>query len=307
VSDNIANTLSPLLRSKGWDACVDARLLRASESWEEAPEFRGYGHSLRRFFTDLKIDAVLCLEGRPSVCIKDARTSSSGEVELLRRQLWNSGATTLFVAEGKNDIKVFSTLTKPARDDVDGHNAQLREETIQNLHEVELSLRLRRLLHRIETGVIYRDYKSLFDSSSAVDQVLLDNLSAIRNLICPEKSRRGYEQAHAIIGRFLFSCYLLDRHIIGRTYLEKAKLPEADDMLGLLEKSTDGSKTLNALFKVLQRDFNGSLFGNLVDDYNIGDKEVSYLRRFLIWGESSHRTVVTIQALRFWLYSGGTN
>ncbi|MCU1323068.1 MAG: Chromosome partitioning protein ParB family [Acidobacteriaceae bacterium] len=42
---------SPLLRSEGWEARVDARLLRASEAWEEAPEFRAHGHSLRRLFT----------------------------------------------------------------------------------------------------------------------------------------------------------------------------------------------------------------------------------------------------------------
>lgn len=277
---------------------MDARLLRASESWEEAPEFRGYGHTLRRFFADLEIDAVLCLEGRPSVCIKDARALSPSDVEGVRRQLWNSGASTLFVVESKTDIKVFSTLVKPVKNDAHGDNAQLREETVQGLQAVELSLRLRRLLHRIETGAIYREYESLFAPQCAVDRYLLDNLSEIRNLICPEKSRRGYEQAHAIIGRFLFSCYLLDRRIIGPAYLKRANLPEANDMLQLLRNSgTDGPKTLSSLFKILQRDFNGSLFGNLVDDHSIGDKEVAYLRAFL-----SGETLRTGQLSLFKLY-----
>jgi hypothetical protein len=275
------SVVSPLLRSKGWNARVDARLLRATEAWENAPEFRAHGHSLRRLFTDLKIDAVLCIQGRPSVCIKDARALSPAEVELLRRQLWNMGAATLFIAEGLQDIKVFSTLVKPISNDVHGSNAQLPNESIQKLQTVELALRLSRLVHRIETGAIYLEHKSLFDPQCAVDRALLENLREVRNLICPERSRRGYQDAHALIGRFLFSCYLLDRRIIGPAYLNSVNLPEADDVLGLLQIATDAPKTLTQLFKVLQRDFNGSLFGNTLDEQEIGQDKIGYLQRFL--------------------------
>src|ERR1044071_3445195 len=111
------NASSRLLQSKGWEGCVDSRILRAGEPWQDAPEFRSHAHALRRFFSDLQIDAVLCVEGRPTVCIKDTRDLSSNQVEVFRRQLWNLGATTLFVAEGQHDIKVFSTLVPPLKDD----------------------------------------------------------------------------------------------------------------------------------------------------------------------------------------------
>jgi hypothetical protein len=263
--------------------CVDARLLRASEPWDEAPEFRAHGHSLRRLFTDpeLTIDAVLCIQGRPSVCIKDARQFSADKIEVLRRRLWNMGAATLLVVECQSDIKVFSTLVKPTIGDHEGNSARLPNETIQNLRKVDLALRLKQLVQRIETGAIYTEHKSLFDQQSAVDEVLLDNLREVRNLICPEQSRQGYQHAHALIGRFLFSCYLLDRHIIGSAYLGKANLPEVDDMLGLLQNSSDAPRTLAQLFKVLQRDFNGSLFGNLLDNNEIRQEQVGYLQRFL--------------------------
>ena len=280
---------------------MDARLLRASGAWQETPEFRGHGHVLRRFFSDLQIDAVLCIEGRPTLCIKDARELSPIQVETLRRQLWNLGATTLFVAEGRHDIKVFSTLVRPAKDDNDGKNALLTGETIQHLQAVELALGLRHLIHRVETGAIYREHTSLFDSRSAVDQHLLENLREVRNLICPEKSPQGYKQAHALIGRFLFSCYLLDRHIIGPPYLKKSNLPEADDMLQLLgDAKSDSPRTLGALFKALQHDFNGSLFGGLLDDYHIEETSVVFLRRFL-----SGENLRTGQLSLFKLYDFG--
>ena len=53
-------------------------------------------------------------------------------------------------------------------------------------------------------------------------------------------------------------------------------------MLELLGKvPSDSPKTLGTLFKGLQRDFNGSLFGNLLDDYHIEATAVVYLHRFL--------------------------
>jgi len=249
---------------------------------------------------DLKIDAVLCVEGRPSVCIKDARALTASDVEAVRRQLWNLGATTLFVAEGRYDIKVFSTMVKPVKDSLNGSAALLPNETIGNLQTVELALRLSQLVHRVETGAIYLEHKSLFDSQSAVDQTLLENLREVRNLICPKRSRHGYEQAHALIGRFLFSCYLLDRHIIGPAYLKATGLPEADDVLGLLRNAIDAPKTLTQLFKALQRDFNGSLFGELLDDHQIGDSEVGYLQRFV-----SGENLRTGQLSLFKLYDFG--
>jgi N-6 DNA Methylase len=291
---------SRLLHSKGWKESVGASMLLASSAWDEAPEFRGHGHSLRRLFVDLKIDAVLCIEGRPSVCIKDARALSPVEVEAMRRQLWNLGATTLFVVEGRHDIKVFSTMVKPTNDILSGSNAQLPNESIENLQTVELALRLSRLVSRIETGAIYLEHKTLFEPQSAVDRALLENLREVRNLICPERSRRGYQEAHALIGRFLFSCYLLDRHIIGPAYLKTAGLPEADDVLGLLRNAIDAPGTLAHLFKALQRDFNGSLFGDLLNEHQIGDSEVGYLQRFL-----SGENLRTGQLSLFKLYDFG--
>lgn len=297
---NNLSTASCLLNGDVWYECMDARLLRASAPWEQAPEFRAHGHALRRLFVDLHIDAILSVDGRLSVCIKDARALSSHQVEVLRRQLWNLGATTLLLVESQNDIKVFSTMAKPTNSDLDGSNALLPNETIQNLETVELALHMRELVRRIETGAIYLEHKPLFDAQSAVDRSLLENLKQVRNLICPKLSTKGYQRAHALIGRFLFSCYLLDRGIIRKGYLKKADLPEAEDILELLQAATDAPKVLTLLFKTLQRDFNGSLFGNLLDDSEIGNEEVDYLRRFL-----SGENLRTGQLSLFRLYNFG--
>jgi len=272
---------SVLLSSRGLEAGVDARLVREKEAWEHDPAFRSHGHTLRRLFSDLKVDAVLCLDNRPSVCVKDARTLSQSQIEDLRRKLWNLGTTTLLVLETERDVQVFSTIAKPVHGDETGVAARLPNETIEDLEDVILALSLQRLIRRIETGAIYREHKSLFDSQASVNRRLLDNLKTLRNLISPQKTKISYQRAHALIGRFLFSCYLLDRGIIGPRYLTKANLPEATDMQNLLDQSAKGSRTLQILFNALQRDFNGSLYGEGISEYKITDAEVNFLRRFL--------------------------
>ena len=291
-------TQSRLLNSQGWEARVETSLLNAQDDWRNSTEFRSHGHTLRRLFDDLRLDAVLCVAGRPTVCVKDARELSDDEIAGLRGALWNLGSTTLLMVEQQTKVLLFSTLVTPSRkNDPTAIIPELTNETIASLEDAELSLRLRQFIRRVETGAIYHDNKQLFDPKHVVDKVLLKKLSVARNLICPKASVTGYRRAHALIGRFLFSCYLLDRGIIGNGYLSKNGLPAAKNMFGLLAgRHTDRASTLVKLFAALDRDFNGSLFGN--EDTTVTEAEVDALQRFLS-GEDLKRGQT---ALPFMLY-----
>lgn len=272
-------TQSRFLRNEGWDSRVGASMVRSTDNWQEMSESRSHGHALRRLFDDITIDAVLCLEGRPTVCIKSATNLNDKDVEGIRRKLWNLGATTLLIVERQSEIQVYSTFVRPATDGSNS-NAGLDDETIADLESAALALRLRQLIRRIETGAIYRSHPELFDPKGAVDQLLLSNLRSLRNLICPKLDPQGYRRAHALIGKFMFSCYLIDRGIIGDAYLQKNGLSAAKDMQQLLTGSLfSRGEVLDTLFKALQRDFNGSLFGD--QDTTVSDSEVDHFRRFL--------------------------
>lgn len=291
-------TKSRLLNNQGWEARVEASLLNAQDDWRNSAEFRSHGHTLRRLFDDLRLDAVLCVAGRPTVCVKDARELSDDEIAGLRGALWNLGSTTLLMVERQTKVLLFSTLVTPSRkDDPSAITPELINETITSLEDAELALRLRQFIRRVETGAIYRDNKQLFDPKHVVDKLLLKNLSAARDLICQEESVKGYRRAHALIGRFLFSCYLFDRGIIGDSYLSKKGLSGIKDMPGLLDSSrSDRVGALVKLFAALHRDFNGSLFGD--EDTTVTEAEVNILQRFLS-GEDLQRKQM---ALPFKLY-----
>lgn len=272
---------SRLLQSTAWAERLDAVLLRREDSWWSSPIARSHAHALRRLFDDIGASAVLCTEGRPALCVLDARNRAAAEIELLRHGLWNLGATTLLLVETSNDVQLFSTLVKPTRSDTQGHHARLSNETIKDLEIAALALRLRQLIRRIETGAIYRDDASLFNPLQTVDRDLLDNLKEARDLICPQRTKVGYQHAHALVGRFFFSCYLLDRKIIGPPYLGEKGLPLANDMLALLSGARSRGAILVKLFNALHQDFNGSLFGDPFPVGGVQDDEAEILLRLL--------------------------
>ena len=137
MNPNKNTSKSRLLNSRGWESCVDARFLRATDRWTEAKEFNSHGHVLRRLFEDVKVDAVLFQDGRPTVCVKDGRLLSNTQIEEMRKKLWNLGATTLLMIERPSDVLLFSTLAKPSDDDLQGTNVKLASETIENLEAAE--------------------------------------------------------------------------------------------------------------------------------------------------------------------------
>ncbi len=266
-----------LMRRSDWDVCVDARMIWASDDWNDAREFKSHAHVMRRLFDDLGVLAIVCVDGRPTACLLDGRKLANEDIQRTRRSLWNLGATTLLIVERLNKIEMYSTLATPVKDE--DNTGFISKETIDFLELGVITAQIQRFVRRLETGAIYRDHEYLFNPRAAVDRFLLENLKVASDLLCPDKTGDGYRRAHALIGRFLFSCYLLDRGIIGPGYLQRCKLPLVSDMLDFLG-IPNAADCLNSLFAVLQRDFNGSLFGNQLDA-PIVDGEVRVLRRLL--------------------------
>lgn len=277
------HSTSSVLKSDAWKECVDGVLLRKHD-WRKATDIaRSHAHTLRRLFDDddLAVDAVLCLDRRPTLCVLDARNRDDAEIETVRRRLWNLGATTLLLVETATDVRLYSSLSKPSRKDPNGADAKLGAETISDLRTAALGLELQQLIRRVETGAIYRDYTPRFDPAQAVDRELLDNLKAARDVLCPSGATAELQHAHRLIGRFLFSCYLLDRGIVGPPYLAAKNLPEARDMQELLTRALLPANALEQLFFALHRDFNGSLFGEPFPRGSIREEDVDVLSRLL--------------------------
>ena len=273
---------SLLIFNQEWNSCFDSKLFRRDDNWQTAKEFRNMGHIFRRLFDDLNLDAILCIDGRPAVAICDGREKNFSQIATLRRQLWNFGAVNILMVEQNTHVDIFSTITTPGKAETE--KSHLSAETLDLMDKASFAIKLKQFIRRVETGVIYRDHSQLFQIKESVDHILLDNLSETRNQLCPtNKTINEYHRAHALIGRFLFACYLFDRGIIGEKYLLSNKMPAASNMLALLESEPSSHETSNLelLFTALQNDFNGSLFGDLLDNRAITDYERNVLHRFI--------------------------
>lgn len=118
----------------------------------------------------------------------------------------------------------------------------------------------------VQTGQFYREHPGKFDPDVAIDQYLLDNLSGARDELASKEFEDALDiaTAHAFLGRCLFTCYLLERGIIGKKQLNAVGAPLAAKLHHVLREipsNRDAVTTLFKLFRLLDEDFNGSMFG----------------------------------------------
>ena len=127
---------------------------------------------------------------------------------------------------------------------------------------------LQAFLLSVETGEYFYRHRTSFDPRQRVDRDLLRNLEATRNLLAKVPAANleplGLD---ALLCRIVFACYLFDRDVIDRKYLNEAGIENAGhltDILGQKPRSEAKSR-LYTLFSQLGQDFNGDLFSSDLD------------------------------------------
>jgi hypothetical protein len=244
--------------------------LRSFDDCKNVPIIHAHLHNLRRAFEaepeGLGVSAVLCTGERPAVYFKRADAFDAKQERDWHRQVWNQGAATMLVVEDRHLVRVYSAMVQPKDDAIvpDGDSR-----LVEQLERAAFVQEQVQFFRSIATGQYYQIQANQlkFLSGRPVDEYLLDNLSAARDKLC-DKTQDGHlapETAHAFLGRTLFTCYLLEREIIGSHHLKAAGAPVAKTLHRVLEKAATNSAgitILYRLFRQLQEDFNGSLFGN---------------------------------------------
>jgi len=156
-------------------------------------------------------------------------------------------------------------------------------------------------LQRVKTGQIYRDHPESFNSDKAVDKSLFKNLRKARDLL-HDHEKLEYKVIHALLGRIIFTCYLVEREIIDEKQFNKAGAKGVKTLHELFAKY-DGDKAKNILydlFAVLQVHFNGSMFDDTLEEErpHIKEGHIAILKRFLN-GEELNQKQLTFD---FWAY-----
>lgn len=175
-------------------------------------------------------------------------TPSDEQVSQWRREVWNEGFCPLLWVVSPERINLYNGFGTPLKE---GDAQKHRIATFQNI-DASLS-KLDALAGRlsIETGQFWEQAKTV-DRKTSVDQKLLSDLAFLeRDLV---ESNLGRNAAQALIGRVIFTQYLIDREIVGAANLEKLCGHSA------LPPILRDRKATGQLFSWLSQTFNGDMF-----------------------------------------------
>ena len=225
----------------------------------------GYFSVIKRAWREMKLDGVLFLDGRPVLYLNEhARPFTVRERLLQQRLFWNQGVANVLVLADPTSVYIYSGLARPAKDDTDESAAE--NALVETLPLADYVRRIQSLHHALATGHYYETHQSHFDPGQAVDAKLLNNLRALRDELTKGDERLEIQKAHALIGRMLFLCYLLDREIFS---IDKSKGSRTGTVrfTELLEKRPDDERIdyLYGIFSDLKEQFNGNMFDQDLD------------------------------------------
>ena len=184
----------------------------------------------------------------------------AGRVAVLHRTFWNQGVAPILVLIAPDEVHIYSGLSEPV---VTTTTLGSPAGFVQRLDRV--AEQLQSFLLAVESREYFHRYRPAFDPSKRVDRNLLRNLEATRTVLGEvPASRLDPETLDALLCRLVFTCYLFDRAVIDRTYLEEAGIDDADHLRDILgrKKRSDAKADLYKLFTQLGQDFNGDLFSD---------------------------------------------
>lgn len=165
-----------------------------------------------------------------------------------RREIWNEGFAPLLWVISPERIDLYNGFGAPVKErDAQKHLIRRFENIDSSLHELDaFAGRL-----AIETGQFWAQSPAI-DRKSSVDQKLLSDLSFLERDLVAGNLARG--TAQALIGRVIFTQYLIDREIVSVSRLKKlcgySALPSI-----LRDRVATGQ-----LFTWLAQTFNGDMF-----------------------------------------------
>jgi len=270
------------------------RYYHSREEVRRTPELFAYQHLLFKAWNDdaLKLSGVLTLNGIPTVYVSDrARPLPPGQAAEVQRAFWNQGLATTFMLREPGCIRIFSSLCRPlSPGDATGEKVRhhLLVESIELATQAVWHDRALSLYEELANGRYYARFPLKFDPRQSVDAYLLDNLQTLRDKLIVGPERLSVTQAHAFLGRVLFTCYLSDRKLIRlENYQIGAQPGDAlRDVLQKLPPERIVAVLYEKLFSKLRQEFNGSMFDADLEGEQaaIRPPHITLLRLFLEGG-----------------------
>jgi hypothetical protein len=241
---------------------VGYRLFRADEVGKSSELF-AYQHMLQRAFSEMKLSAVLTLNGIPTVYVRDSeKPLVPKEAAELQRDFWNQGVASVLLVRDPHQVRVFSSMTPPL-DPEKATEELLNERLVETIDMATQAAWAVNFYQSLANGSYYATSQAAprFDRRESVDSYLINNLEIARNVITTGNDALPAEVAHSFLGRILFVSYLCHRGILKLgNYLPGGPWKDLRDFLAKTPAAKANRLLYQHLFPALRDRFNGSMF-----------------------------------------------
>ena len=172
-------------------------------------------HVLRHAFEQLDLDGILCTDNTPLIYFKQVDEIKPDEVLRLHREFWNHGGAPVLVLISKDQVHVYSGMSRPVSKDEAKASQPALVDTLDRI-----STGLREFLVSVESGEYFQRHARSFDPKQRVDRAFLNKFRDAREFL-DENTQRNIAPSvlDALLCRLVFTCYLFDRKVIGKNYL----------------------------------------------------------------------------------------
>lgn len=184
---------------------------------------------------------------RPAIYIAEA--NDEDEARQLHRKVWNIGDAPFLVIITPNHVRVYAGFDY----DFDNPSRGLIVESPNTLVSVKSALS-GFYASEIDEGRIWQRQSDHVVVDRRVDYRLLANLKALSDILVNTRNVKS-DIAHALIGKYIYISFLIDRRIISKEWTDSVNV-DLDEVLGI-RASLNG---LKALSEALETRFNGGIF-----------------------------------------------
>lgn len=268
----------------------------------EDRSLRGSAPSVERAWDRLGLDGALFIDGRPALYLKEhGRPFTAQERIRLHRLFWNQGMANVLVLADPSRVYLYSALAPPTSEE----RSQGDERALVDaLDQAAYTQGLRDMLLALSNGAYYERHRARFQPTEAVDAYLLGNLDALQEQLCSGGDGLPDRTAHALLGRLLFACYLLDRGVVSLDSPGgKTGTAALADSLERSPTAEGRSEFLYGWFGKLKAQFNGTMFDQdlAAERHLLRKRHIDALVHFV----GGHEVRGGQRTLGFWAYDFG--
>lgn len=228
---------------------------------------------LLRFAKEAGVDGIYVFQSRTKIndvlsvqpAVYVAQAQSVDQARNIHRTLWNYGNAPFLIVILPNQIRVYTGFDYSR----ESPNTGLLIESTKIDKDSIITQFADFCAHSINTGNIWQRTADALHLDRRVDRRLLKNLSDLGEYL-REKMKVESEVAHALIGKYVYICYLRDGHILSDEWLQ---LHHIDIAKALSRQATVVG--LRNLVEVLDDQFNGNIFPLNFANAGLTDEVVS--------------------------------